>query len=80
MYNFGGQIGSSGLRSNSNFLILNLKNNKWREQIFEGTNSCGARDDHASVFDEENKIFYVFSGYVNGGFKSNDIWKYELAS
>jgi hypothetical protein len=43
----------------------------------EAQKTCEARDDHASCFDENSKILYVFGGYVNGD-KSNDMWQYDL--
>jgi len=44
-----------------------------------GNEPCGERDDHAAVFDGELGVMYIFSGYVNGD-KSNDMWKFDLAS
>jgi hypothetical protein len=47
------------------------------EKEVEVKTSCEARDDHSAAFDEQNGVFYIFGGYVNGD-KSNDLWKFDL--
>ena len=50
---------------------------KMIEKEVEVKTSCEARDDHSAAFDEQNGVFYIFGGYVNGD-KSNDLWKFDL--
>ena len=84
LYCYGGLIGSQGGQSNGDLWILDLNKNTWSKKVTssvvrkgEAQKTCEARDDHASAFDPNTKILYVFGGYVNGD-KSNDMWQYDL--
>jgi hypothetical protein len=47
--------------------------------IVECENTPKGRDDHAGCESADNKIMYVFGGYVNGD-KSNELWQYDIDS
>ena len=59
----------------TNLWTLELKTMRWDPVIPRGDDQPEARDDHTAVI-YNNTSMVVFGGFVDGGERTNEIWRY----
>ena len=82
MYMFGGsgprtQAQQMSDKPNASLWTLELKTMRWDPVIPRGDAQPEARDDHTAVI-YNNATMVVFGGFVDGGERTNDIWRYHF--